>query len=82
MTEVFLIVLVTICDALRDRWVFDIKLSDRWTWKHWRWYIVKWIAFSLPLIYVVIESPMRLVAAPLAIFCVWLWREVCYHGKD
>lgn len=80
MLEILLIIVVTACDALRDRWIFDLG-AGRWTRKQWRWHAVKWIAFYLPLIYVLTRSGLGWVATvALAIVCLGLWRWL--YGRE
>lgn len=79
MIELAIIIIVTICDALRDRWTFD--LGPAWTKKQWRWHIVKWLAFYLPLLYIVVKMGVGRMTAVLAIVCFFLWRGIYYYKR-
>ena len=77
MTEIAIILVVTVCDALRDRWHGDLGKLERWTEKQWRWHVVKWISFYSPLVYILLQLRSECSSvAFLAIFCLILWRVV------
>ena len=61
-----IIIVVTCCDALRDRWS-----SRNVEW--WKWHIVKWIAFFVPLVALTVLFVPILYWIFLAAFCSFLW---------
>lgn len=79
MLEIALIIVVTACDALRDRWMFELG-ARRWTRKQWRWHVVKWIAFYAPLLYVLAKSGLSWEIPPLAVLCFGLWQGL--YGRE
>lgn len=84
MVEIVIVFVVTITDALRDRWhgeLGDTGPFFDWTKKQWRWHLVKWIAFYTPLVYVVARAQLELVwLLVLSVFSFFLWRLVYSKG--
>ena len=66
---VVIIIVVTVCDALRDRW---ITRNVGW----WQWHIVKWIAFYTPLVVLTVLFIPWVWWPPLVIVAEILWRVV------
>jgi len=66
MLEIILIVVVVIADALRDAWWNRTNF--------WQCHIPKWIAFGLPIIYILWKSCLAIHwIISLAVFCHFLW---------
>ncbi len=69
MIEIIIIIVSTICDALRD------KHFGEWDWL--KWHIVKWLDFYPPLAYVLFKSNMNLFYQLIVtIFSYLIWKYV------
>ncbi len=64
-----IVIVVTCCDAFRDRWT-----SRQVNW--WQWHIVKWIAFYTPLVALTVLFIPWIFWIPLVIVARIVWRAI------
>ena len=79
-----LFIVVSIFDALRDRWL-PVHSDSKWwyfqyDWKWWRWHLVKWVAFFLPLMELLRLSGWHWLQISIAaVLCLLIWMTT-YKG--
>lgn len=77
MIEFFIISLATVCDALRDRWVYR-RPDVGW----WQWHIVKWASFYGLAGYVFVRADFAPWLGFFSILLCWtLWNVVYWYGR-
>lgn len=77
MIEFVVLMLATITDALRDRWI-NRREDIGW----WRWHIVKWLNFFSLAGYVFFRADFSPCLGFLFIFFCWvLWNVIYWRGR-
>lgn len=77
MIEFVILLIVSVGDAYRDRWVYR-RVDVSW----WQWHLVKWVSFYGLAGYVFFNADFRPLIGFLTILLCWaVWNGVYWFGR-